>query len=318
MNKWTKEEISILIKHYPSIKAEGCVKLIPNKTPSQIRSKIQNMRVKPIAELTKEQKEECQKQYLSGKIIKDIAKNMKVHPKSVSKGIRDMGTSVGPRLWTNKYTLDVEAFKVIDTEEKAYWLGFIQGDGSVDKGLYSLGIELGNTDKEHLQKFLNFLKCDFIIKKTNKNCCLIRISHPEFVANLINLGIVPNKTYKDTRTPKIPKELLKHFYRGILDSDGWICKHGTTFDVGFSSYNLEFLKEINEFFADIGVKKGTLLERFRKNKTQRVCQLIFTSNKNYIKIYEEIYKDATIYLDRKYEKATEYYNLTINNCKKTW
>ena len=55
----------------------------------------------------------------------------------------------------SKYIYNKDYFKVIDSEEKAYWLGFIYADGYVcanDTGS-ELGIELQVGDIEHLKKF---------------------------------------------------------------------------------------------------------------------------------------------------------------------
>ena len=57
-----------------------------------------------------------------------------------------------PRL----YTLNENFFETIDTEDKAYWLGFIYADGYITKsktGQHNLGIKLSIKDLAHLQKF---------------------------------------------------------------------------------------------------------------------------------------------------------------------
>ena len=84
--------------------------------------------------------EQIKKMYLSGKSLSDIAKiaqdtkgymalkrklnllgvdtsrNMKRYSYKLSKAF-------------HKYTLDDTVFETIDTEEKAYWLGFLYADG---------------------------------------------------------------------------------------------------------------------------------------------------------------------------------------------
>jgi DNA-binding transcriptional regulator WhiA len=46
-----------------------------------------------------------------------------------------------------------EFFDIIDTQEKAYWLGFFYADGSLWKNGKQLSILLSQNDIEHLQKF---------------------------------------------------------------------------------------------------------------------------------------------------------------------
>jgi hypothetical protein len=57
-----------------------------------------------------------------------------------------------------KYTLDEHYFEAIDTEEKAYWLGFIATDGWITKT--GLGIGLNVKDRSHLELFSRCVKSD--------------------------------------------------------------------------------------------------------------------------------------------------------------
>jgi hypothetical protein len=57
-------------------------------------------------------------------------------------------------------------FDVIDTPEKAYWLGFIIADGYLNDNKNMLRIKLGNKDKCHLEKFIKFLDGDLSMLKS--------------------------------------------------------------------------------------------------------------------------------------------------------
>lgn len=48
-------------------------------------------------------------------------------------------------------------FDIIDSQEKAYWLGFIIADGYLNVDRRMLRIKLGDKDKNHLEKFIKFL-----------------------------------------------------------------------------------------------------------------------------------------------------------------
>lgn len=142
----------------------------------------------------------------------------------------------------NKNRGDQYFFKVIDTEEKAYWLGFIYADGYVisnyENGNFELGIELSSIDVQHLHKFnRNFNDYYKIttrkrsmdsLTKLNDNVklgrmnemCNIRIYSKSIVEDLIFNGVVQNKTKSDI-FPKIADEkLFFHFLRGYIDGDG--------------------------------------------------------------------------------------------------
>lgn len=75
-------------------------------------------------------------------------------------------------------------------------------------------------------------------KLINKNeYSLLSIDSKVMVNRLIELGIVPNKTYNSSVLPHIPKEYFNDMLRGYFDGDGSIYKNGEKrfFTVCFSS-----------------------------------------------------------------------------------
>lgn len=48
-------------------------------------------------------------------------------------------------------------FKVIDTEEKAYWLGFLYADGCVGSTESKIELSLAEQDFHHIEKFRDFI-----------------------------------------------------------------------------------------------------------------------------------------------------------------
>ena len=56
-----------------------------------------------------------------------------------------------------KYNLDETFFEKTDSEEKAYWLGFLAGDSAItDEN--RLRLRLAIKDKKHLQRFKKIIK----------------------------------------------------------------------------------------------------------------------------------------------------------------
>ena len=71
----------------------------------------------------------------------------------------------------NKYYYNKDFFNKIDTEEKAYWLGFLYADGCIVTRSkckkvtpMSLELVLSSIDINHLYKFLNSLESNIEIK----------------------------------------------------------------------------------------------------------------------------------------------------------
>lgn len=134
----------------------------------------------------------------------------------------------------DKYCYNENFFEKIDTEEKAYWLGFIYADGYVqrnkDKRNSELGIELQIGDIEHLKKFNKSINGNVEVKIKERfdyryghsnTHCVIRLYKSKIVDDLIKLGVVPNKSHIIT-FPQLNKDMVLPFIRGFFDGDGCI------------------------------------------------------------------------------------------------
>jgi hypothetical protein len=120
-----------------------------------------------------------------------------------------------------KYSINESIFKIIDSHEKAYWLGFLYADGNIYKN--KLQLRLGKKDFEHLKSFKNFLESNHTIYQ-DKNCYGIQIRCPKIVSDLLSLGIKPNKTQlvEYPTEKQVPKEYISSFILGYFDGDGSI------------------------------------------------------------------------------------------------
>jgi hypothetical protein len=137
------------------------------------------------------------------------------------------------------YTLDEFYFDQIDTEEKAYWLGFLLADGWVSDDGRTLGLKLQRRDRGHLEKFLAALGSDVPIvdlppgpdKVFTRDGQLHRVrSGPSsavglhsthVVASLTALGFDADKSHTATSWAG-PSALLPAYWRGVVDGDGSI------------------------------------------------------------------------------------------------
>lgn len=232
---------------------------------------------------------------LHGKRVKEIANELGIYYTTVSYILKSFNIKLP------KAQFDEHVFDNIDTEEKAYWLGFIYADGCIsDNG----SLEIGIIDREHLEKFKMFIK--------SKNP--IRIKHyKEYISYnimnkskhlrdiLISYGCTPRKSL----TLKFPNmnifqnsSLVIPFIRGIFDGDG---------SVGISkqkNYNRPYPRVSLLGTQDIVTKclKYTGIEHsVAKYKDNNYYETNFTHSKA-LKFLDTIYNNAHIYLDRKYNK----------------
>lgn len=223
---------------------------------------------------------------------KALAKKYKTCCTKLTKYIREAGHVLE--------TFNVDIFNVIDTEEKAYWLGFLYADGYVSDGVRNgveLSLQLG--DKGHLEKFKTFLNSSLTVKSDTFRCRLT-ITNPKFKADLIKHGCTPKKTFTLT-FPKIPKSLEKHFIRGFFDGDGCITrsvKDGIWNSASISCAADAFMTTLIEKLSFyLGVES---LPKYKySNSKLWVC---IVKGNLFSKLVNFLYEDCSIYLDRKYER----------------
>lgn len=214
---------------------------------------------------------------------------------------------------SQKYSFNYEYFDNINCEEKAYWLGFMYADGHIVTEQPQLSLTLSSVDKEHILKFSNCIESNYPIKDysgrnkngtENKYSRLI-ISNKHFYETCKNKGLVPNKTEIIAFPSEINKELIRHFIRGYFDGDGCITKNSKS----DKDYKLKicgtdrFLRSVHDIFLSenlLSNKKEVKLRRRWNNDTNNY----YTEYGGRIQvnnILNYLYKDCTIYLDRKHE-----------------
>jgi hypothetical protein len=117
-------------------------------------------------------------------------------------------------------------FEKIDSNEKAYWLGFLYADGYIISTGNSVRLKLGEKDEATLDKFISAVGADPSFKKsygpyeTSGISKEITVTNKEFVDNLKRLGCVTKKSLI-IRFPELASEELNlAFLMGFYDGDG--------------------------------------------------------------------------------------------------
>lgn len=211
-------------------------------------------------------------------------------------------------------------FDEINSEEKAYILGFLASDGSIyDKnGSYYANIRVKYTDIDILEKIKQSMELSLDITYNEevvtfpqggtslaKMSCL-RIYGKQIVKQIETYGIIPNKTlHLKVDYIRIPEQFLKDFLRGLWDGDGcfgiYKNKNGSiTYSIGYiGSYELllDIQDIIHKFFPihKINIWKA-------KECNENIYRLGLARRDDFIEFLNFIYKDAHIYLERKYQK----------------
>lgn len=202
----------------------------------------------------------------------------------------------------NLIPLNENYFSIIDSEEKAYWLGFIAADGNVRQnksGSWEFSIHLAIKDYNHLEKFALALGNKQLVKINNKNkhpSVKIRIVRKKMVDDLISNGIVPNKTKVGINLPNFCDKLIIHWLRGYIDGDGSFMRRKKNNTLAFSvvSSTEYFIKQIKQLFYGFNIIGGFCGEIKGRN-----CWRLSYEGKKAVNIAKLIYEEGNIYLERK-------------------
>ena len=197
-------------------------------------------------------------------------------------------------------------FETIDTEEKAYWLGFLYADGSV--GSKDDRIELGLAEKDfhHIEKFRDFIGINNKISYREKTKSYrYSFKSQNCKQDLIKQGCIPKKSLilKYPTYEQVPKKLSRHFIRGYFDGDGWFTNTESCFQVGIIGTE-DFIKGFLDNIDDIN-KNNRI---FICHREQGAKRYVFGAYQDVLNFLNWIYQDATIYLDRKYEHYLDFIN----------
>jgi intein/homing endonuclease len=211
-----------------------------------------------------------------------------------------------------KYTCNKEVFKTIETEEEAYWLGFILADGcNIDNQMIRVDIK----DANHLEKLSDLIYNGEKPIHTRDlgfgpvycfHCGVLDVVH-----NLNEHGVVPRKS-KIAKLPIIKDDMYRHFIRGLFDGDGSLS---FSMDKNYRRYTFSIVgnQELIMGVRDILLKEVPI--NVSHGKMKMIYRLYVKGNQQIMTLLDWLYQGSKIHLDRKFDKFQEmlYYYREKNN-----
>ena len=179
--------------------------------------------------LTDQQRADACTRYQAGESGSSIARSYGVNPISITRMLAIKGVERrSPKDARKYYKIDEHFFKEVNTEQKAYWLGFLFADGSVSdkKGRSLVRVGLSAKDIGHLESFRAAVVTNVPIytwtTTTGKPCASLTLCCREMTDYLqaYGLGVGNARSFP---FPELPDNLTRHFVRGYIDGDG--CFH---------------------------------------------------------------------------------------------
>ena len=243
-----------------------------------------------------------------------------------------------------RHTVDDDFFSR-DTEEAFYWAGFIAADGCVKshgknkEDIAVLSIGLSKKDRSHLEKFVKITNYtgniyDGLVKigpnslvKRDIEKSELQITSRKMIEDLKRFNIKPRKSliYCPPRR-LIQHPLFHHFLRGYFDGDGSVYssmqKRSITATFTFNVIgSYDFMAIYREIFEKENlVEVGHKIIPSKKDQKNNLMRLEYGGNPVVKRIRDYLYKDATIFLQRKWERfqsiKTFYKNRRVFKFKK--
>lgn len=252
--------------------------------------------IKPINEYNCNNIDDICSAYKQGFSMKNIADNSSLSEHKIKKILLENNIEI--RGLNNKGNRIEDYFSTIDTPEKAYLLGIIQTDGNVRKTNRNAALTI--TQHKDYAWYIEDMLLDFsdyICNTKDKNCRQLQIGSKTIVNDLINIGIVPNKTKEQTNEnicklwESIPIEFKGDFIRGCIDGDGYVTfftqnrAMNESCNIGFCSVKEILIDKIIDFInKKFDYKCG-------KDKDGNVYKLRITDRNKAIEIGNYLYSN---------------------------
>lgn len=203
-----------------------------------------------------------------------------------------------------------EDFFCKDNERSFYWAGVIAADGNIKicnrkykNIVHRYSVNLSLIEKDMIEQFLADIKCvgrkiqDISYKKENGvgHLYVIDLSSQQMFNDLHRFGITPKKSL----TLEMPEwleshPLVNHFIRGYFDGDGTIFVNNNNKNLSFAGTE-NFLNKIHNIIKD----KAEITTKGKVRPHSNIYVVTYAGNKLVPKVGDFLYKDATIWLERK-------------------
>lgn len=323
---WTTEEESNLRKNYAQTPRRDLQALLPNRSWSSIKNKAFLLGlIREIVErpspvwgdkkigilktnyATKSREELEQSLGLPWSAIESMSNKLGLYREGRSKPLR------------SPVVMD---FTEIDTQEKAYILGVLFADGSIQykKKKYCVKLSWQEKDLTTLEKIRDIItprRNLYFVKLDNNpnwnNQYTLSITNKKLCDQLLKHGVFPNKTYTLKR-PILDYDLIPHFIRGYFDGDGSVTEKKKDIispTIGNLKVCVTGTKDMIDFIDS----------HFRNTFSISYCYIcqsyaskhaynLWLSGKKARLFLKMIYQGSTIHLGRKYKIAKKYMDMT--------
>jgi hypothetical protein len=318
--KLDKEIINKIIEEYKSGKGSDTVAKAFNIHPNTVLKilKRNNISRRPLSSFTNDDFENMRNLHNQGKLLKEIAKTYGVSRLAIKKIFLKNNFKINKEPQYRIYNIREDFFDAIDTQEKAYFLGFIYADGCNQLlHHYSIVINLNYIDEDILHKLAKLIYVDEnvaskIVKTSDRSHedkgveKILSIHSKHICLKLLDLGVVPKKSLILKYPNFIQKDLHRHFIRGYFDGDGSINNSDKPVTGLKITSTKEFLEGIKGAISHICPYAN--IYKHDQDVDNNTYNLTISGNRNIQKFLNWIYEGSNIHMDRKYNEYIKFCN----------
>lgn len=260
--------------------------------------------------LDKDEKEYIKSMYYK-KTAKNLSEEIGCSESSIAKVWREAGL-IGKQPYTYYYNTDY--FEKIDTPPKAYYLGFILGDGCVhsninDNRQWTVNISIHPKDRDILEKFKNQLNTKKPIYESLNGShpnVTLQISSDKMYKDLFKYGVKERKSTEPSSIKNIPEKYERDFLRGFFDADGSIYRNNFKYFVTNLAGNYEVIKYFSSLLIKYNITPHIYQDTHKDYTINHYGLRLFSIKDNYKFMKVIYYKETKFKLERKYKRFLKF------------
>lgn len=223
---------------------------------------------------------------------------LKMDERTFNKNCKELGINY-PNF--RKRKVNYNPFQNINDPQVQYWLGWLATDGHISKKENRITLLLSIKDIDVIEKFRHFVsdKLTICYSIHHKKFEMVAISfrNKDIVDYLYKLGFSDNKTFNF-----IPKFKISWDYiRGVFEGDGYLRFNKNSREINITSACKEHIDYIYEFVKSFNI--NCYIRTFSTKLNTTMYNLEIYNIPGIIKFLNYIYKDADIFMNRKYQNA---------------
>lgn len=313
--RWTEAQDRLLSEQYATAETHELLRLLPGRSWGAIFKRAKVLKLPPrdadaghrrMGKKVSVDEHAIVAGYRSGgHTWKELAAKHEVSEDVIRRVLRTHGAlGLRPAHARPRYKHDRTFFDVIDSEAKAYWLGFVAADGCVTrrgKKGSGLTVTLGIKDIAHVRCFREAVGADNPITiqrhtlkgRVHQAACL-NIWGDCLPDGLLRHGVTARKSLTH-EWPELTGDLLRHYLRGYFDGDGHIGVYRQVWHLNVIG-SMPFILRWREHMRGVGAANGGLSH---PQGNIAVGVLYYGGNRQVRAIHHYLYRDVTIALSRK-------------------